>query len=160
MIRGPKWLLLPGLVLAGIFPTEAQVDKVAIKTTGISCGLCAGLSEVYFRRMQGVDQVKISLKNEAILLSYKPGAQFDPQQIRKTLQPLGVGVVQFQISAHGQVRMNGGERLFTAGKDKFVLLDAIDSPTVPLSIPVVVEGILLDKYTPMELKVLSVKTGP
>ncbi len=149
------WIVAVALVT--ILPAAAQVDKVAMRTTGISCGLCAGLSELYFRRLAGIDGVKISLPKEAILLTYKPGAKFDPQAIRGILEPLKVGVTQFQISARGQAQEQGGKRFFSAGKDRFVLMDAINSPPVPMNTPVVIEGILFDKYTPMELKILAVK---
>jgi len=144
--------LLMGLSSGG----TAQVEKVAMRTTGISCGICAGLSEIYFRRLSGVDHVKISLKNEAIMLIYKPDAQFDPGAVRKILEPLKVGITQFQISARGQVSEVGGQRFFQAGKDKFLILDAIDSPMLPLNTPLQVEGILFDRERPMELKVLTV----
>jgi hypothetical protein len=135
----------------------AQVEKVAMRTTGISCGICAGLSEIYFRRLPGVDQVKISLRTESIMLTFKPGAVFDPDATRKILEPLKVGVVQFQIGVRGEVLENHGTRFLIAGRDKFPLLDAIDSPEVPLKLPVRIEGILFDHATPRELKVLTVK---
>src|SRR5579862_7893111 len=91
--------LLPALALAFTVPAVAQVEKVAMRTTGISCGVCAGLSEIHFRQVPGVDKVTISLSKEAIMLSYKPGAVFDPEGIRKILQMWQVGVVEFQISA-------------------------------------------------------------
>jgi len=133
-----------------------------MRTTGISCGICAGLSEIYFRRVPGVDQVKISLSKEAIMLTYKPGAAFDPEGIRKILEPLQVGVVQFQISARGRIqdqagKDQAGKQVFLAGKDKFEVLYAIDSPTVPLDTPVLIEGILFDKVAPMQLKILNFK---
>jgi hypothetical protein len=145
------------LLLIASVPASAQVEKVAMRTTGISCGICAGLSEIYFRRMPGVDGVKISLSKEAIMLTYKPGATFDPAAIRDLLRPMEVGVVQFQIGARGQALLQGGKRMFVAGKQAFLLLDAIDSPDLPLNKPVQVEGILSDGKSPMELKVLSVK---
>ena len=143
------------IFVAGV--SQAQVEKVAMRTTGISCGICAGLSELYFRRLPGVDQVKISLRTESLMLTYKPGAVFDPAAIRKILEPLKVGVVQFQIGARGQVLEEQGRRFLIAGRDRFALLDAIDSPEVPLKVPVRVEGILFDHATPRELKVLTVK---
>ena len=145
------------LLLISSLPVSAQVEKVAMRTTGISCGICAGLSEVYFRRMPGVDAVKISLSKEAIMLTYKPGATFDPKAIRDLLKPMEVGVVQFQIGARGQAQVQDGKRRFVAGKQTFQLLDAIDSPDLELNKLVLVEGIVLDDKSPMALKVLSVK---
>jgi hypothetical protein len=151
MLRARTCLLLVVVALPG----RAQVEKIAMRTTGISCGICAGLSEIYFRRLAGVDQVKISLRTESILITYKPGAVFDPERIRKILEPLKVGVVQFQIGARGEVVETDGNRFLMAGRDKFALLDAIDSPSVPLNTPVRVEGILFDRAKPMQLKILT-----
>jgi hypothetical protein len=155
----PIWRLYALAILLAV-AAQAQVEKIAMRTTGISCGLCAGLSEIYFRRLAGVDKVKISLSTEAIMLTYRPGATFDPEAIRKILEPLKVGVVQFQIGARGQVLENGGKRFLIAGRDKFVLLDAIDSPPLPLNVPVRIEGILFDRASPRELKVLKVLSTP
>lgn len=155
----PIWRLYALAILLAV-AAKAQVEKIAMRTTGISCGLCAGLSEIYFRRLAGVDKVKISLSTEAIMLTYRPGATFDPEAVRKILEPLKVGVVQFQIGARGQVLENGGKRFLIAGRDKFVLLDAIDSPPLPLNVPVRIEGILFDRASPRELKVLKVLSTP
>lgn len=127
-----------------------------MRTTGISCGICAGLSEIYFHRVPGVDHVKISLSQEAILLTYKPGATFDPKVIRDVLAPLKVGVVQFQISARGEIRQEDGKAMLVAGKDKFLLLTEPNSPAAPLDTPVHLEGVLFDHARPMELRILAV----
>jgi copper chaperone CopZ len=150
-------LLLSALVIWPAVPAWAQVEKVAMRTTGISCGVCAGLSEIYFRRMPGVDKVSISLSNEAIMLTYKPGAAFDPQAIRKVLQPWEVGVVQFQISARGRIQEQAGKRFFLAGKDKFVVASSAKAPELPSGALVSIEAILDDHPNPMEVKILNFK---
>jgi hypothetical protein len=145
------------LMVFSAIPASAQVEKVAMRTTGISCGLCAGLSELSFRRVPGVDKVAISLSKEAIMLSYKPGATFDPAGIRKILEPLKVGVVEFQISARGRVEAKDGKKFFRAGKDMFALAAIPNAPTIPSNTPVIIEGILDDRSKPMEVKVLNFK---
>ncbi len=155
-LRKPT-ILLSALLLASAIPGFAQVEKVAMRTTGISCGVCAGLSEIYFKRLPGVDKVAISLSQEAIMLTYKPGATFDPQGIRKILEPLQVGVVQFQVSARGRVQEQGGRRFLLAGKDKFVLAPAGNAPGIPLDTPLRVEAILNDRVDPMEVRILNFK---
>ena len=154
---GPRICFLGFAVFWAAQPGAAQIEKLAMRTTGISCGICAGLSEIYFRRLPGVDKVKISLRNEAILLTYKPGATVDPEAIRKVLEPLKVGVVQFQVSLRGEIRETGGKQILQAGKDRFVVRDAIDSPVLPLNTPLHIEAILFDRVTPREVKVLDFK---
>jgi copper chaperone CopZ len=144
-------------ILVSTIPLHAQVERVAMRTTGISCGVCAAVSEVYLRQLGGVDKIKISLSQEAIMVAYKPGAAFRPKDIREALKKTDVGVTQFQIAARGLVREQNGKRMFIAGKDVF-LLAAPNSPTVPTDVPVVIEGILNDQTSPMEItKILSIK---
>lgn len=126
-----------------------------MRTTGISCGYCAALSELSFRRVPGVDKVSISLSKEAIMLTYKPGATFDPAGIRKILEGWKVGVVQFQISARGRVEEKEGKKFFKASKYEFALTATPNSVDLPLNTPVIIEGILNDRSNPMELKVLN-----
>jgi hypothetical protein len=148
-------LFVVGAILGSAISLQAQVERVAMRTTGISCGMCAAVSEVYLRQLGGVDKIKISLSQEAIMVSYKPGAAFRPKDIRDALKKTDVGVTQFQISARGQVQQQNGKRLFIAGKDVFMLVPSTGL-SVPADTPVVLEGILNDQTSPMELKVLTV----
>src|SRR6476661_7658216 len=102
-------------------PVVGQVEKVVIQTTGISCGVCAAISEMQFRRIPGVEDVAISRSDESITLSYTADASFDPRQIRQILPGLAVGVTQFRVSVRGRVKQEGGKWLFVAARDKFVL---------------------------------------
>src|SRR5437764_4729111 len=147
---------VPRLLLGSFVPAFGQVEKVAIRTTGISCGTCAAFSEIYLRRLAGVDRIKISLSNEAILVSYKPGAIFQPKDLRDVLKRTDVGVLQFQISARGRLLEQGGRRFFVAGRERFVLKTAPDTPQIPADTPVLIEAMLNDQTDPMELKVLTV----
>ena len=149
-------LVALAVILGSAASLRAQVEKVAMRTTGISCGMCAAVSEIYLRQLGGVDKIKISLSQEAIMVSYKTGAAFRPKDIRDALKKTDVGVTEFQISARGQVQQQQGKRMFTAGKDVFLLVPS-GGPAVPADMPVVVEGILNDQTNPMELKVLTVK---
>ncbi|HEX5431851.1 MAG TPA: hypothetical protein VFW83_07795 [Bryobacteraceae bacterium] len=151
-----RGLLVSVLALFSAFPVAAQVEKVAMRTTGISCGLCAGLSELSFRRMPGVDRVAISLSKEAIMLTYKQGASFDPEGIRKILARLQVGVTQFQISAKGHLEAEGERTLFIAGRNKFAIKE-LPHTAIPQGAPILIQGILNDHANPMELRILDFK---
>src|ERR1700747_3061000 len=102
-MKFPRYLFLLVIIIAGMaFPAMAQVDKVAIRTTGISCGPCAAVSELYLKRLPSVDKVIISMKNEAVMVSYKPNSSFQPKDLRDVLKKTEVGVTQLQISARGR----------------------------------------------------------
>jgi len=157
MRRPPRLFLLLFVLMASARSASAQVEKVAIRTTGISCGTCAAVSEIYLRRLAAVDSIKISLSNEAILISYKPGAVFQPKDLRDALQKTDVGVLQFQISARGRVQERGGNRFFVAGRDRFALVADPNGPQIPSDTTVLIEATLNDQTSPMELKLMTVK---
>ena len=150
-------LLLFAVAVVSVLPALGQVEKAAMKTTGISCGTCAAVSEIYLRQLTGIDKINISLSKEAIMVTYKPGAAFQPKQLRDALKKTDVGVVQLQISARGRIQEEGGKRFFVAGNDKFEVASAAGSPPIPPNTTVSVEGILNDRVDPMQLKILSVK---
>jgi cation transport ATPase len=150
-------LLLSALVFGLAMPALAQVEQAAMRTTGISCGVCAVVSEVHLRAIAGVDKVTISKSAESVVVSYKPGALFQPAQIRKAVEGLNVGIAQFQISARGRVQDQSGKRFFVAGRDRFVLTSVANAPKVPSETPVMIEGVLNDRVNPMELRILTFK---
>jgi len=150
-------LLFCVLFLASAFPAMAQVEKAAMKTAGISCGVCAAVSEVYLRKLPSIDQITISKKNEAVMVSYKPGSSFQPKDLRDALSKTDATITSMQISARGRVQEQAGKQFCIAGKDKFILVSAPNSPQVPKDTPVLIEAVVNDRATPMELKVMTVK---
>ena len=151
-----KILLLSVVVFAAASPAWAQVEMAAMRTVGIECGICAALTEVGLRRIEGVDEVTISRSNESVMIAYSLGPAFQPEEIRKVLAPLFVTIEVFQVRARGRVEDQDGKRFFVAGKNRFVLA-APDSnaPRVPSDTPVVIEAVLNDQLDPLELTVMS-----
>lgn len=143
------------LLLAVRGRAAAQVEKVAIQTTGISCGVCAVVSEIQFKRIDGVERVKISLSTETVMLSYKPGAAFASLPIRQVLKPLGVGVLRLEVSAVGRMEEQGEKRWFVAGRNRFAVVPSADRTGIRLDAPASVLGIVDDAKEPPELRILS-----
>ena len=155
-----KMMLLAMLVVAGNLPAMAQVERVAVRTIKISCGVCAVFSEIYLKQLGTLDKIQISKSQEAVMMTYKPGATFQPADIRSALKKTEVGVAQFQIGAKGRVQEQGGKRFFVAGKDKFLLVSAANSPKMPIGNAVSIEGTVNDAVSPMELRVMTFKILP
>lgn len=150
--RGRIFGLALALVLAAAMPAAAQVEKVEMHTVGISCGACAALSEVYLRRLDGIAKLSISKSGERVVVFYKPDARFRPDQLQQALGKTGVKVTEFRISARGQVLEEGGQKVFLAGNDKFMLLR---SPHIPSVGPASLEATVDVETHPMRLDVIS-----
>src|SRR5262245_4589239 len=150
-------MLLAIISIIGTVPAVAQVERVAVKTMRLGCGLFAVFSETYLRQIPAVDKIQISKSKEAVMMTYKPGASFQPAEIRTALKKTEVGVAQFQIGARGRLQEQAGKQFFLAGKDRFVIVPAPYSPKIPAGSTVSIEGVVNDASNPMELRVMTVK---
>ena len=109
--------------------------------------------EVALKRLDGVDQVTISMQRQQFAVTYKGGVSFQPQDLRAAVGQTSVSVVRFQIQARGRVQAQGGKQFFLAGKDRFLL---VNPPKMPADQTLLIGGeILKDTVTPMELKVVD-----
>src|SRR6202043_1222349 len=101
------------------------------------------------------DKVSISLSKEAVMVSYKPGAAFRPKELREALKRSEVGVVQMQISVRGHLERRQTGSVFVAGRDRFTIPGSPVGLPLPPDVPMLLEGIVNDLVSPMELKVLT-----
>jgi hypothetical protein len=114
--------------------------------------VCAVVSEINFRRMPGITEVRISLSEETVLLLYKADASLDVARIKDVLQPLGVGVTQLEITARGRLQEQEGKRYFVAGKNRFRLSGAAG---VPVDATVSIKGVITEPLERMELRQIA-----
>src|SRR5258706_14587662 len=112
-----RLILVMVLGMAARVPAMAQVERVAVKTVRLECGLCAVFSEIYLKQIASVDKIQISKSKEAVMMTYKPGGSFQPADIRTALKKTEVGVAQFQIGARGRVQEQAGKQFFVAADE-------------------------------------------
>ena len=110
--------------------------------------------EVALRRLEGVDKIFISISKQTFQVTYKPGATFQPSQLRHAVAKADVKIVRFHIFARGAVREIAGKRYFVAGKNKFLLIGVSE---ISSEGPIAVEGIVDDSVQPLRLQLLQSK---
>ncbi len=106
--------------------------------------------EIALRRLDGVDKVTISIQQQALSVTLKPGSKFDPRGIRDAVAQAGVSILRFHLEARGQVEQKGDERYFVAGKDRFLLVASRD---VPVGEPIWVSALVDDTTNPFQVRV-------
>lgn len=148
--------MLAGVEVAGL----AQVDNVEILTSGISCGVCAVVSEVRFRRMEGIGKVDISSAKETITLHYKPDARFSAKEIEEVLRPLGVHVLRMRMEARGRLETGGdGKMLLVAGRNRIPVRLGAGAGTIEPGAQLLVEGLILGSGETVECKVGRIRNA-
>ena len=109
--------------------------------------------EVAIRRLDGVDQVAISMEKQQVAVTYTGAASFQPKPLREAVGYASVTIIRFQIQARGRLQVRGDKQFFIAGKDRFLL---VNPPKMPDDQALLINGeILNDTSEPMELKVVN-----
>ena len=106
--------------------------------------------EITLRRLDGVDKVAISIEKQLFAVTYEDGTTFQPMALREAVAAADVEVVRFHVSARGRVKEKGNQSFFIAGEDRFLL---VDSPQVPVNVPIGIMGTVNDSTTLMEIRI-------
>ena len=109
--------------------------------------------EVAIRRLDGVDQVAISMEKQQVAVTYTGAASFEPAALHEAVGYASVSILRFQIQARGRLQVQGDKQFFIAGKDRFLL---INPPKMPDDQTLFIGGEILDDTADlMELKVVN-----
>ncbi len=136
----------------------AQVDMVEILTSGISCGVCAAVSEVQFRRMEGIGNVTISLAKETITLHYKPDARFSVKDIEGVLEPLKVHVLRMRMEARGHLEAGrDGKMVLVAGRNRIPVRLREGTGVMEPGTQLLLQGLIMGSGETVEYKVGQIR---
>lgn len=150
-----QWVLVVWAVIAVALPAGAQVEKASIQTSGISCGVCALVSEARLRGVDGVRDIDISLSTQMVTVYYGHDGRFQPGEIRQILDLVRADILSFSVTARGRVRDEDGQRYLLAGSERFLLKGSDSVRSLPSGVQLVIEATLDDKLMPPELEVTS-----
>jgi hypothetical protein len=101
-------------------------------------------------RLDGVANVAAKTSKQMFVVMYKPGASFQPKAVRDAVSELGVDVVRFHIMARGTVKEEEGQQFFTAGKDRFLV---VNSDKLPTDGTLGIAGTVDDSTNPPQVKI-------
>jgi copper chaperone CopZ len=100
-----KKIFISGIALLFILPSIAQVTKARLQASGLTCAMCAKSVYKNLESLSFVDKIDTDLEKSAFLISFKPGASVDADQIRKKVEDAGFSVAGLSLTA----QFNGQE---------------------------------------------------
>jgi copper chaperone CopZ len=85
------------LALAFLFSlsVNAQVKKVSLQASGLTCSMCSNAIFKSLKSIDFVEKVDANIKNSSFELSFKPGATVDFDRLRKKVEDAGFFVAAF-----------------------------------------------------------------
>lgn len=88
------------LALAVSIVTKAQVTKVYLQASGLTCSMCSNAINKALRTLDFVDKVDADVKNYTFEISFKPDSHIDFDRIKKKVEGAGFFVSRFVAAIH------------------------------------------------------------
>jgi copper chaperone CopZ len=106
------------------FTSNAQVTKVSLQASGLTCSMCSNAVHKALKTLDFVDQIDADIKTYTFNISFKANHVVDFDLIKKKVEDAGFSVSQFIATAlFNNVQLNKTEPVEIEGK-KFIFLNA------------------------------------
>ncbi len=110
-----KILLLIAIVFS--VATHAQVSKVSLQASGLTCSMCSNSIHKALKTLDFVHEVDADIKTYTFEISFKPNTDIDFDLIRKKVENAGFSVVSFVATiAFNNVQVINNHPVTIAGK--------------------------------------------
>jgi copper chaperone CopZ len=89
--------------------SSAQIEEVKIGIDGLTCNLCAITLERSLRRVDGVENVRVEVGDEAVAVRLKAGVPFNRDQFNAAVKNAGQQARDFELRLRAAVRQQDGK---------------------------------------------------
>jgi copper chaperone CopZ len=97
--------------------TEAQVSKVSLQASGLTCSMCSNAINKALKTLDFVSMVDADIKTYTFEISFKTNSVVDFDLIKKKVENAGFTVCAFYANLHfNNVEIKTGETIVIAGK--------------------------------------------
>ena len=86
------------LVAIGI-SAKAQVNKVSLQASGLTCSMCSKAVKTALEEVSFVEKVQVDIKNQQYNLTFKEGQTVDFDALNKAVQDAGFSVAAMKVTA-------------------------------------------------------------
>ncbi len=88
------------LAVAFSFKINAQVTKVNLQASGLTCSMCSNAINKSLKSLNFVDKIDANIKNATFDITFKTGSTIDFDKLKKKVEDAGFFVSNFIISIH------------------------------------------------------------
>lgn len=80
--------------------TEAQVTKVSLQASGLTCSMCSNSINKSLKSLDYVEKVMANIKSSTFEITFKPGAPVNFDQLKKKVEDAGFFVANLTASVN------------------------------------------------------------
>jgi copper chaperone CopZ len=101
---------------------NAQVKKVSIQASGLTCSMCSNAIFKALKSIDFVEKVDANIKNSTFEMTFKPNADVDFDKLKNKVEDAGFFVAGFWATIHfDDVKIKNDEPVETVGKNLIFL---------------------------------------
>jgi copper chaperone CopZ len=93
---------LSAIILLAIglhFTSSAQIKKASLQVAGLTCAMCSNATLKALQTLPFVDKIDTDLNNTTFLLTFKPDAAVNIDQIKNKVEDAGFSVAKLVLTA-------------------------------------------------------------
>ena len=94
-----KKLLFVAALFLGL-GSQAQVTKVRLQASGLTCSMCSNAINKSLKSLEIVDKVMANIKTSSFEISFKPGAEVNFDQLKKKVEDAGFFVANLSATVN------------------------------------------------------------
>jgi len=122
-LSNSKFIIMKTLLLAiatiFTFAASAQVKKVSIQATGLTCSMCSNSINKALKSLDFVDKVDANIQNSTFDIYFKPNATVDFDKLKKKVEDAGFFVAAFSATIHfNNIAISNNEHVIINVKDQ------------------------------------------
>lgn len=131
------------------FNSHAQILRIEIKATGLTCSMCSNAIFKQLKSMSEVEQVKTDLNTNTFIVSIKANQLVSPLAFRKKVEDAGFFVGSFVVVAAPEIFQN----------PNYIVLEGAKKNQAELRFQILDKGYVTDKAFKQLLKQHSKSTS-
>lgn len=92
-------LLLSVLLIVFGFSVNAQITKVSLQASGLTCSMCSKAVKTALEKVEFVEKVQVDIKNQQYNLSFKENGSIEIDALKKAVEDAGFSVASLKVTA-------------------------------------------------------------
>ncbi len=116
--------ILLSILTVLVFSTSAiaQVQKVSLQASGLTCSMCSNAINKSLKTVDIVESVEPNIKTSTFVISFKPGSKVDFDQLKKKVEDAGFFVSKLEATINfDQVKVENDSHINVDGTSYHVL---------------------------------------
>jgi len=78
--------------------TNAQFKKGRLQAAGLTCAMCTKAINEALDQVNFIQDIDVDIKNSEFILTFKPGANVDPDVLKKAVEDAGFSVARLKLT--------------------------------------------------------------